>query len=83
MVKKILYISLTLALSVVFFLCGYIVFRDSYLRLWEALCDLATSVRYYVCWIFDIENTIPRRLPNIPKLWYGTCLCPLSWKPSR
>ena len=39
-------------------LLGAFVFSDSYLRLWESLCDLGSSAAYYFCRLFGIESDI-------------------------
>ena len=51
-------VSVTALLSAVFVLLGVFVFRQSYLRFWEALCDLGRSVGYCFCEICGTEHGI-------------------------
>ena len=39
-------------------LLGVFVFSDSYLRVWESVCDLGNSVVYYFCKLCGIKNDI-------------------------
>ncbi len=53
-------ITLTVLLSLFFILLGIFHFSSSYLRLFESLCDLWQSIRYFVCRIFGLNyNVIP------------------------
>jgi len=58
MKRKILHISLSVFITAFFILLAIFVFGDSYLRFAETIKDLGTSIRYYFCWIFNIENTV-------------------------
>ena len=51
-------ITVTALLSVAFVLLGVFVFKTSYLRFWEALCDLGRSVGYCFCEICGTEHGI-------------------------
>ena len=51
-------ITVTALLSAVFVLLGVFVFRQSYLRFWEAVCDLGRSVGYCFCEICGTEHGI-------------------------
>lgn len=55
--RKGVYIALTVVLTAVFLLIGVLVFRKSYLRIWEACKDFGNSVKYYFCEIFGIEHS--------------------------
>ncbi len=52
------HIVLSIALSLAFIMLGIFVFRESYLRFFETLCDLGRSIAYYFCEIFGIKNKI-------------------------
>lgn len=54
--KRAAFIAVTVILTISFALMGAFVFRSSYLRLWETLCNLWNSARYYFCQMFGIEN---------------------------
>lgn len=45
-------------ISVGLVLLGVFVFRSSYLRFWETLCDFGKSVAYYFCELFGIDAGI-------------------------
>ena len=56
--KKIINISITVALSACFVLLGVFMFGSSYLRLGETFRDLGVSIQYYFCELFGIEHNI-------------------------
>lgn len=56
--RKAVNIVLTVLISVGFILLGVFVFRSSYLRFWETLCDFGRSVAFYFCELFSIDNGI-------------------------
>ena len=43
-----IYLAVTGVITAVFIGTGLWLFRDSYLRLWESVCDLGDSLKYYV-----------------------------------
>ena len=43
-----IYLAVTGVITAVFIGIGLWLFRDSYLRLWESVCDLGDSLKYYV-----------------------------------
>jgi len=51
-------ITLSLTLSFLFVLSGVFCFRTSYLRLYESLCDLWESTKFYFCKIFELDYQI-------------------------
>lgn len=51
-------IVLTVLISVGFILVGVFVFRPSYLRFGETLCDFGKSVAFYFCELFGINGDI-------------------------
>jgi len=53
--KRLSFIAVTVILTVIFALLGALVFRSSYLRLWETLCNLWNSVRFYFCQMFGLD----------------------------
>lgn len=57
--KRIVFISLTSVISVVFIVLTVCCFRTSYARFFETLCDLGRSVKYFFCELFRIENQTP------------------------
>ena len=56
MIRKI-YFWLSVFLTAVFVALGLTVFLQSYQRLWETVCDLGLSAKYYICEIFQIEHS--------------------------
>ena len=60
--QKVLYSSLTIALTVCFVLLGFFVFSKSYVRLKEAFEDLFGSIKFYCFSIFDYE---PEKMPSV------------------
>ena len=55
--KRMVFISLTSVISVVFIVLTVCCFRTSYLRFFESVIDLGRSVKYFFCELFRIENT--------------------------
>ena len=47
-----IYLAVTGVITAVFIGIGLWLFRDSYLRLWESVCDLGDSLKYYVGRLF-------------------------------
>ena len=56
--RRRIFIWLSIFLTIVFVGLGASVFYKSYIRLWETLCDLCTSIRYYFCELFAIEHEV-------------------------
>ena len=57
MSRKVWFISLSVCITILSLILGFTVFQNSYLRLWETLCALGTSVKYYGCEVFGIEHS--------------------------
>lgn len=68
MVRKVLNILLTIALTVAFILLGAFVFRTSYIRLFYACKDFGLSVGYYFCEMFGIKHGITPTVITIPEV---------------
>ena len=47
-----IYFAVTGVITAAFIGIGLWLFRDSYLRLWESVCDLGDSLKYYVGRLF-------------------------------
>ena len=62
--RKVLYISLTVLISAISILLGFLVFSNSYLRLKEAIIDLLGSFRYYFRTLFELPN---KDLPGVTR----------------
>ena len=52
------FIGLSIAITILSIMLGASVFYKSYIRLWETLGDLCTSLGYYFCEIFGVEHTV-------------------------
>ncbi len=52
------YIWLSALITIGVALLGVLVFRESYIRLWETLKDFGLSIAYYFCVLFGIKNKI-------------------------
>ena len=52
MKREKIYLAVTGVITAVFIGTGLWLFRDSYLRLWESVCDLGGSLKYYVGRLF-------------------------------
>ena len=56
-------------------LLGVFVFSDSYLRVWESVCDLGNSVVYYFCKLCGIKNDIAVTVNEYSEVFsWGTVL---------
>lgn len=56
-------------------LLGVFVFSDSYLRVWESICDLGNSVVYYFCKLCGIKNDIAVTVNGYSEVFsWGTVL---------
>ena len=56
-------------------LLGVFVFSDSYLRVWESVCDLGSSAAYYFCRLFGIESNITATVNKYSDVFsWGTVL---------
>lgn len=68
MVRRVLNILLTVALTATFILLGAFVFRTSYIRLFYACKDFGLSVGYYFCEMFGISHNITPTVNTIPEI---------------
>lgn len=67
--KTITFIAITVILTACFAILGAFIFRTSYLRFWETLGELWTSVKFYFCEMFGIENDIVPTVINFSKIF--------------
>ena len=68
MVRRVLNILLTVALTATFILVGAFVFRTSYIRLFYACKDFGLSVAFYFCEMFGIKHSIIPTVITIPEV---------------
>ena len=54
--KKI-YTALSIVITAVFLAIGLFCCSKSYARLWETIGELCSSIKFYFCEIFGIENS--------------------------
>ena len=52
------FIGLSVIITLLFFVFGTTMFYKSFVRLWETLGDLWTSLQYYCCEIFGIGHSV-------------------------
>lgn len=81
--RKRIYHSLTAAFSALFVFLGYWEFKISYLRFWEALLDLGRSVRYYFCWLFNLEDMGTPTVTDYSKVLFFETNLPEEWSAFR
>ena len=81
--RKRIYHSLTAAFSALFVFLGYWEFKVSYLRFWEALLDLGRSVRYYFCWLFNLEDMGTPTVTDYSKVIFFETNLPEKWSAFR
>ena len=81
--RKPIYHSLTAAFSALFVFLGYWEFKISYLRFWEALLDLGRSVRYYFCWLFNLEDMGTPTVTDYSKVLFFETNLPEEWSAFR
>ena len=68
-------IIITTAITVITVMLGVFVFSDSYLRLWESICDLGNSAAYYFCELFGIKHSITATVNGYSEVFsWGTVL---------
>ena len=53
--KNIAYIVISVLVSIAFILLAALVFKTSYIRIFESLTDLIHSIKYYFCKLFGID----------------------------
>lgn len=72
---KVCNIVLTVCITLVFALLGWLVFAKSYIRLWETMKDFASSIRVYCYNIFRLGGeTLPTVTNNSTVLGWDTIL---------
>ena len=53
--KNIAYIVISVLVTIAFILLAALVFKTSYIRIFESLIDLIHSIKYYFCKLFGID----------------------------
>lgn len=53
--KNIAYIVISVLVTIAFILLAALVFKTSYIRIFESLTDLIHSIKYYFCKLFGID----------------------------
>lgn len=51
------HIALSIAITAIFLCIGVFWCQRSYIRLWETVTELGSSIKFYFCELFEIENT--------------------------
>ena len=51
------HIALSIVITAIFLCIGAFLCTRSYIRLWETITELGSSIKFYFCEIFEIENT--------------------------
>ncbi len=51
------HIALSIVITAIFLCIGAFLCTRSYVRLWETITELGSSIKFYFCEIFEIENT--------------------------
>ena len=51
------HIALSIVITAIFLCIGAFWCTRSYVRLWETITELGSSIKFYFCEIFEIENT--------------------------
>ncbi|MBQ2914237.1 MAG: hypothetical protein IJE50_01785, partial [Clostridia bacterium] len=77
--RKNIYVGLTVTFSLAFVVLGVFVFKDSYLRLWEALRDLLVCFKYYFCYIFDLDTNFVLGINNPSNVLTFEGYLPKNW----
>ena len=77
--RKNIYVGLTVTFSLAFVVLGVFVFKDSYLRLWEALRDLLVCFKYYFCYIFDLDTNFDLGINNPSNVLTFEGYLPKNW----
>ncbi len=67
-------------LSLVFVLLGVFRFSASYMRLWETVCDLWSSVKFYVLEIFNLPHTQDASVEHFSAVMEWNLLLPAHWE---
>lgn len=73
-------IALTVIISLGFAALAVFVFSSSYLRLWETLVDLWSSIKYYFCELFNIEKDFAVSVNNLSDVFTWETWLPPSWE---
>ena len=51
------HIALSIVITAIFLCIGAFLCTRSYIRLWETITELGSSIKFYFCEIFEIENS--------------------------
>ena len=78
--RRVLNIITTILLSCVLILMGVLVFRASYIRLYEAFKDFGLSIAYYFCEIFGIPHNITPSVIDISQTSAPPINMPTDWE---
>ena len=52
-----IHIALSIMITAIFLCIGIFWCQRSYIRLWETIREMGSSIKFYFCEIFEIENT--------------------------
>lgn len=78
--RRVLNIIITILLSCVLLTLGVLVFRASYMRLYEAFKDFGLSIAYYFCEIFGIPHNITPSVIDITQTSAPPINMPTDWE---
>ena len=51
-----IHIALSIVITAIFLCIGAFLCTRSYIRLWETITELGSSIKFYFCEIFEMEN---------------------------
>ncbi len=85
--RRVLYIILTILITLTFIAFGLVIFGNSYIRLMEGCRDLGLSFAHYFCEIFNIKSNISPTVNNkpssifkyLPKMFEGPLILENGW----
>ena len=74
-----IYLALSVVITAIFLLIGVVYCAKSYERLWETICGFGSSIKFYFCKIFEIENNTPVAVITPSEILQGeTSIIPLT-----
>ena len=77
--RRIVNITLTSLLSVLFLYLGYALFQESYVRLAESFVDLFRSLKFYFCALFNIHTDVTPTVANYSKIVEWNIILPADF----
>ena len=77
--RRIVNITLTSLLSVLFLYLGYALFQESYVRLTESFVDLFRSLKFYFCALFNIHTDVTPTVANYSKIVEWNIILPADF----